>query len=200
MSPIKGPLKKIANKLAVLKDTSELMIDLAYSSLFLNSWELAEEVQMLEERVDKLHTEFELLVLSSGFKPEESKDFLGLMRLGAVTERIADAAARIAEVVLRGLEPHPVLRLVIEEAEETVARTRVSGESPLVGKRLRDAQIPEETGMWVLVIRRGRKWLRPKPETMIKAGDILIASGYAEGAEDLTKMASDQPCRAGTSR
>jgi len=52
--------------------------------------------------------------------PEESKDFLGLMRLGAVTERIADAAARIADVVLRGLEPHPVLRLVIEEAEETV--------------------------------------------------------------------------------
>lgn len=192
MSPIKEPLKKIANKLAVLKDTSELMIDLAYSSLFLNSRELAEEVQMLEERVDKLHTEFELLVLSSGFKPEESKDFLGLMRLGLVTERIADAAARIADVVLRGLEPHPVLRLVIEEAEETVARMRFSGESSLVGKRLRDAQIPEETGMWVLVIRRGRRWLRPKPETVIKAGDILIASGYAEGAEDLTKLASGQ--------
>lgn len=61
-----------------------------------------------------------------------------------------------------------------------------------MGKRLRDAQIPEETGMWVLVIRRGRKWLRPKPETIIKAGDVLIASGYAEGAEDLTKLASGQ--------
>lgn len=192
MSRIKESFKKIANKLAVLKDTSELMIDLAYSSILLNSRELAEEVQMLEERVDKLHTEFELLVLSSGFKPEESKDFLGLIRLGGVTERIADAAARIAEVVLRGLEPHPVLRSVIEEAEETVARMRVSGKSSLVGKKLRDAQIPEKTGMWVLVIRRRRKWLRPKPETVIKTGDILIASGYAEGEEDLTKLASGQ--------
>jgi uncharacterized protein with PhoU and TrkA domain len=189
MSPINDALE-IANQLAVLKDTSELMIDLAYSSLFLNSRELAEEVQMLEERVDKLYTEFELLVMSSGFKQEEAKDFLGLIRLGEVTERVGDAAARIAEVVLRGLKPHPVLRLVIEEAEETVARVQVSGTSSLVGKSLREAQIPEETGMWVLVIRRGNKWLRPKPETIIKAGDILVASGYAEGEEDLTNLAS----------
>jgi uncharacterized protein with PhoU and TrkA domain len=194
MSPIKEPLK-IANKLATLKDTSELMIDLAYSSLLLNSRELAEEVQMLEERVDKMHTEFELLVLSSDFKPEEAKDFLGLMRLGIATERIADAAASIAEVVLRGLKPHPVLKLVIEEAEEMVVRTRISGKSHLIGKKLQDTQIPERTGMWVLAIRRERKLLRPKPDTIIKAGDILIASGYAEGEENLRKLASGQTKR-----
>jgi len=185
-----GHFRKIVNKLVSLKDTSELMIDLAYSSLLLNSRQLAEEVQALEEYMDNLHTEFELLVLSSGFKPEESKDFLGLIRLGVVTEEIADAALEIADVVLRGLEPHPILKLVIEEAEETVVRVRVSKTSSLVGKKLRDAQIPEETGMWVLVIRRGKKWLRPRPETVIKAGDILIASGYAEGEEDFKGLAS----------
>jgi uncharacterized protein with PhoU and TrkA domain len=187
---IEKPFREIANKLASLKDTSELMIDLSYSSLLLNSRELAEEVQELEEYVDKLHTEFELLVLSSGFKPEESKDFLGLIRLGIVTEEIADAAAEIADVVLRGLEPHPILKLVIKEAEETVARVRVSRNSPLLGKKLRDAQIPEETGMWVLVIRRGKRWLRPRPNTLIKVGDVLIASGYAEGEEDFKQLVS----------
>jgi len=182
--------RKIVNKLVSLKDTSELMIDLAYSSLLLNSRELAEEVQALEERMDNLHTEFELLVLSSGFESKESKDFLGLMRLGVVTEEIADGATEIADVVLRGLEPHPILRRVIEEAEETVTRVRVSKTSPLVGKNLREAQIQEETGMWVLVIRRGKKWLRPRSETMIKVGDILLASGYAEGEEDFEGLAS----------
>jgi len=190
LAKAKGPFKEIVSKLVSLKDTSELMIDLAYSSLLLNSRELAEEVQALEEYVDNLHTEFELLVLSSGFKPEESKDFLGLIRLGVVTEEIADAAMEIADVVLRGLEPHPILRRVIEEAEETVTRVRVSKISPLVGKNLREAQIQEETGMWVLVIRRGKEWLRPRPETVIKAGDILIASGYAEGGEDFKELAS----------
>lgn len=193
MSQIKGPFKKIANRLAYLKDTSELMIDLAYSSILLNSQELAEEVQMLEEHFDDLHTEFESLVLSSGFKPDEAENFLGLMRLGVTAEKIADAAAEIAEVVLRGLKPHSVLKLVIDEAEETVTRVRVSEGSSLVGKTLREAKIPEETGMWVLVIRRGRKWMRPKPGTVIRAGDTMIASGYAEGEEDLSRLASGYP-------
>lgn len=190
MTLTRRSFRKIVSKLVSLKDTSELMIDLAYSSLLLNSRELAEEVQALEEYMDNLHTEFELLVLSSGFKPDESKDFLGLIRLGVVTEEIADAAMEIADVVLRGLEPHPILKLVIEEAEETVVRVRVSKASSLVGKKLRDAQIPEETGMWVLVIRRGKEWLRPRPEAVIKASDILIASGYAEGGEDFKELAS----------
>jgi uncharacterized protein with PhoU and TrkA domain len=182
--------KKIVDKLVFLKDTSELMIDLAYSSLLLNSRALAEEVEALENHMDDLHTDFELLVLSSGFKPEESKDFLGLIRLGVVTEEIADAAMEIADVVLRGLEPHPILRLVIEEAEETVTRVTVSKTSTLVGKKIREAQIQEETGMWVLVIRRDKWWLRPRPDTVIKAGDVLIASGYAEGEADFEALAS----------
>jgi len=182
--------EEIVEKFVELKDTSELMMDLAYSSLLMNSRELAEEVQKLEEYVDKLHTDFELLVLSSGFKKEEAKGFLGLIRLGVVTEKIADAAAEIAEVVLREIEPHPVLKLTIEEAEETITYVTVSENSPLVNKTLREAKVPEETGMWVLAIRRGDRCVRPKPETRIQVGDVLIASGYAEGEEDLKKLAS----------
>jgi len=184
--------KKIVDMLVELKDTSELMMDLAYSSILLNSKELAEEVQTLEDRMDSLHTEFELLVLSRCVKPEESKDFLGLIRLGVVTEKIADGAMEIADVVLRGLEPHPVLKLAIKEAEETVIHVQVSEKSPLVGKSLREAQIHEETGMWVLAIKRKDRWERPKPETVINAGDVLIASGYANGEEDLKRLTSPE--------
>ena len=182
--------EKIVEQLAELKNTSELMMDLAYSSILLNSTELAEEVQRLEEYVDRLHTEFELRVLTSKFTNEESKGFLGLIRLGVAAEKIADSAAQISEVILRGLEPHPILKLVIKEAEETITQVRVTKKSKLANKTLRDAQIPEETGMWVLAIRRGEKCIRPKPEIVIEPGDILIASGYAEGVEDLKKLAS----------
>ena len=182
--------KKIVDRLVILKDTSELMIDLAYSSLFLNSRALAEEVAALENFVDNMHTEFERLVLSSGFTPEDAKDFIGLIRLGVVTEKIADAAMEIADLVLRGLEPHPILKMVIEEAEETVTKVTVSEKSSLVGKSIKEANIQDETGMWVLVIRRGNWWLRPRPNTVIHAEDILIAAGYAEGEEDLETIAS----------
>ncbi|MCS7123945.1 MAG: PhoU family transcriptional regulator [Candidatus Bathyarchaeota archaeon] len=182
--------EEIVKRFVELKDTSELMIDLAYSALLLNSRELAEEVQKLEEYVDKLHTEFELQVLTSGFKREEAKGFLGLIRLGVVTEKIADAAAQIAEVVLRGVEPHPVLKLAIEEAEETITYVQVTEKSPLANKTLKEVKIPEETGMWILAIKRGDKCIRPKPDTRIHVDDVLIASGYAEGVEDLKRLAA----------
>ena len=107
--------------------------------------------------MDQLHTEFELLALTSDFKKEEASGFLGLIRLGVATEKIADAAADIAEVVLRGIEPHPILKLTINEAEETVAQACVTADSPLVNKTLKEARVHEETGMWVLVIKRSEK-------------------------------------------
>jgi len=184
------PVDTILEDLVKLKDTSELMLDLAYSSLLLNSKELAEEVQKLEEFMDQLHTDFELSILSFDFKPEESKDFLGLIRLGVVTEKIADSAAEIAEVVLREIEPHPVLKMAIEEAEETVTFAQVSENSSLNGKTLREAKIPDKTGMWILVMKRGDTWIRPRPNVVIMAGDVIVASGYAEGEEDFKTLVS----------
>jgi len=184
--------EEIVARFVELKNTSELMIDLAYSSLMLNSKDLAEEVERLEEYVDKLHTDFELLALTSDFKKAEASGFLGLIRLGVATERIADAAAEMAEVVLRGIEPHPVLKLAIREAEETVTQACVTEGSLLINKTLKEARVPEETGMWILAIKRGEKSLRPKPDIKIQLGDVLIASGYAEGVEDLKKLASPE--------
>ena len=182
--------EEIVTRFVELKNTSELMIDLAYSSLMLNSKELAEEVQRLEEYMDKLHTDFELLALTSDFEKEEASGFLGLIRLGVATEKIADAAAEMAEVVLRGIEPHPVLKLAIKEAEETVIQVCVTEGSSLIDKTLKEVRVPEETGMWILAIKRGEKSLRPKPDTKIQPGDILLASGYAEGVKDLQRLAS----------
>jgi uncharacterized protein with PhoU and TrkA domain len=182
--------EEIVARFVELKDTSELMMDLAYSSLLLNSRELAEEVERLEEYMDKLHTDFELLALNSDFKPEEASGFLGLIRLGVATEKIADAAAEMAEVVLRGIEPHPILKLTIKEAEETVTQACVSADSLLAEKTLKDARVHEETGMWILAIKRAEKTLRPKGDSKIQSGDILIASGYAEGVPDFKKLAS----------
>ncbi len=184
--------EEIVSRFVELKDTSELMMDLAYSALLLNSKELAEEVERLEEYMDKMHTDFELLALTSDFKKEEASGFLGLIRLGVATEKIADAAAEMAGVVLRGIEPHPVLKLTIKEAEETVTQACVTQNSPLIDKTLKEARVHEGTGMWILAIKRVDKTLRPKADSRIQLGDVLIASGYAEGVNDLKKLASPE--------
>ncbi len=182
--------EEIVSRFVELKDTSELMMDLAYSALLLNNRELAEEVHRLEEFMDKQHTDFELLALTSEFRKEEASGFLGLIRLGVATEKIADAAADMAEVVLRGIEPHQVLKITIREAEETVIQTCVTQGSLLIGKTLKEARVHEETGMWILAIKRADKTLRPKADSKIQIDDILIASGYADGVADMKKLAS----------
>ena len=102
----------------------------------------------------------------------------------------------LAEVVLRGIKPHPILKLAIKAAEETVAQACVTEGSLLIGKTLKEAGVHEETGMWVQVIKRGEKTLRPKGDSRIQKGDVLIASGYADGVESFRKLASpEQICR-----
>ena len=110
--------------------------------------------------------------------------------MGIATEKIADPAADMAEVVLRGIEPHPILQLTIKEAEETVTQACVTGDSQLAGKSLKEARVHEETGMWILVIKRNDRCLRPRGDSRISLGDVLIASGYAEGADALKLLAS----------
>jgi uncharacterized protein with PhoU and TrkA domain len=165
-----------------------MMMDIAYSALLLNSNYLAEEVMNMETRMDDLHINFQCEVLSRTDEITNPKELLGIIRMGNVTERIADAASEIAEVVLRGGEPHPILSMVIQDAEETVEHVIVSKDSPVAGKTLKEAEIADETGMWVLLIRRGSHWMRPKPSTVLEPGDLVVASGYSEGEDDFKQL------------
>lgn len=186
----KETLEYITNQLVEMKNTSELAIDLAYSALLLNNTFLAEEVQQLHANVENINVDFEQLLLSCPLRGEDAKGLVGLIRMGIAAERISLAASKIAQVVLRGIEPHPVLTMAIQEADETVERIVVPEESPLIGRTLKDAQLPEETGWWVLVIKRGDRWVRPKASTVVELGDLLVASGYADGEEDFKQVVS----------
>ena len=44
--------RNVKDLLAETKDVSELMVDLAYAAVFFNDADLAEEVDVLEERMD----------------------------------------------------------------------------------------------------------------------------------------------------
>lgn len=186
----KETLEHITNQLVEMKNTSELAIDLSYSALLLNNAFLAEEVQLLHAKIENMNVDFEQLLLSCPLSGEDARGLVSLIRMGIAAERISLAASKIAQVVLRGIEPHPVLKMAIQAADETVDRIVVPEESPLVGRTLKDAQLPEETGWWVLVIKRGDRWVRPKALTVVESGDLLVASGYADGEEDFKQLVS----------
>ncbi len=184
----------IEDMIRQLKNTCEFMIDLAYSALIFDDKDLAERVMDLEEYVDKLHTKFELKVLKIGIKrKEDEKNLLGLLRLGVATENLADAAAEIADIVLRGVEPHPILKMVMEEAEEMVMQATISENSILNGKMIGEAKLEEKIGVKIIALKREDKWFyNPPSDFVLKAGDIIIARGFIEGKNALKKLAEGE--------
>jgi uncharacterized protein with PhoU and TrkA domain len=184
----------LAELLAELKDLSELMIDLAYSSLLLQSKDLAFCVLEIEEYMDRLHTSFELKALKKGRERIDDKGTLGLIRLSASAENISDAAADIAKIVLREIPTHPVLQMVMRESEEILETVTVEEGSSLDGRTLGDLELESSIGMRVVAIRSGHKWTyNPSPSFRLLPGDLLIVKGYSEGREALRRMASKEP-------
>ena len=85
-----------------VKDKSELMIDLAYSSLLYDNRRIAQEVYDLEDYVDSLHQTIYRIILNKLKEGEIDVDeSLVLLRLVDSGEQIADAAQEIADVELR---------------------------------------------------------------------------------------------------
>jgi len=181
----------IENMIRQLKNTCEFMIDLAYSALIFGDKELAERVMDLEEYVDNLHTKFELKVLELGIRrKEDEKNLLGLLRLGVATENLADAAAEIADVVLRGVEPHPILRMVMEEAEEAVMEAKILENSSLIGKMLGELKLEEKIGVKIIAVKRENIWFyNPPDDFILRPGDIIVARGFIEAKNALKRLA-----------
>ncbi len=184
-------LEIIEELLFKLLDISRTMIDLAYSALLFNDKVFAEEVLRLEEEVDDLHTEFELEVLKLKEREGQEKGILGLIRLGLSAEAISDAAASIADIVVRGLKPHPIIRKVFHEVEESVALIQVEEGSEIEGKSLEELAL-DEMGIKILAVKKiGGRWIRnPSQKYIVSANDLLMVSGYRDSIEELREMAS----------
>jgi uncharacterized protein with PhoU and TrkA domain len=168
--------------LAEIKDSSELMVDLAYAAVFFSDSDLAKEVSRLEERMfDDLRALRKLVILAAR-SPEDAEHMAGVLEIASAVEKIADAAEDIAHVVASGLGMIDDLRKDLRHADEIVSRIKVREESSAVGRSLRDLALPVEIGMWVIATRRGGDWdLDPGADYVVAAGDALLVKGPEDG-------------------
>lgn len=180
----------LANMLAQLKDLSEMMVDLSYSALLYGSEEVADQVLEMRETIDIVHTEFELMVL--GLREERPvKGLLGLIRLAEAAESLAEAAIMMSDIVKKGVKAHPILRMAIERAEETIVTSLISEDSALKGKSLGDIGLEDDIGMRVIAVKRNGNWTYNPPDSFsLGSGDLIIARGYIEGREKLLTLAN----------
>ncbi len=183
------PEERILEMLIQMKDTSELLIKLAYTALLTNNKDIAEDIFELEDKFDQFHTDFELDVLRMELPEGEERRRLGLIRIGVTTENLADAAAQMAEIVLRGVDVHPLMRLALQDAEERVSRQIVNANSILAEKTLSQLRL-EDHGTRIFAVKRKNNWTYdPSGRFKLLPGDIIYAGGYKEAVDKLEEVA-----------
>jgi uncharacterized protein with PhoU and TrkA domain len=192
--PALSELDRAVDILVEMKDLAEAAVGLAYSSILFNNRTLAAEVGVLEARSDVSEDELESWVLRAAPEARNVDELRGLIRLGSASESICDAARDMTWYVEHGEPLHPVVQLALEETEEISVETVVQPGSLADGRSLKDLRLETETGMFVLAIQRGARWVyRPRGTSMLRAGDRLISIGPEEGEEELIALCGEQP-------
>ena len=100
--------KSVREILIEMKNSSELMLDLAYYSVLYNDEPIAQEVNNLENDIDRLNY---LLLMNAAMAVRDKDDaeqMAGIMRTAAAANKISDAAADIAKLVFLDLKVHTI--------------------------------------------------------------------------------------------
>jgi len=169
-----------------ITDISETMIELALAALFFKSYEVAEDVLEMEELMDGLNIAFEKDLLDFAHMLGSPRSLTGIMRIVFSCEQIADAAAHIAENILKGFEPHIILQKAIKETPEIVVRETLSEDSYFKGKTYKELQDKRyKKGFHIIALKRENKWIYSfKPDFLFHKGDLLIGLGPKETVEE----------------
>ncbi len=190
-------LEELKRDYVLITDISETMIELAFAALFFNNYEVAEDILEIEEFMDGLNVAFEkdLLDLAQMFK--YPRDLTGIMRIVFSCELIADAAANIAENIVKGFESHRIFQLAIDETPEIVVRESLSEDSFFRSKTYEELQDSRyKRGFHIIALKRENKWIYSfKPDFVFEKGDLLIGLGPKETVNQWRKCVNPEKFR-----
>lgn len=174
-----------------MKNLSSLMVDLAYSAFLYNHRKLAEEVMRLEERVDYLSYLLGMQAALAARDRENAERISGILKVASAVDKISDAAADIANLVLLNISIHPIIHSAFKKTEEILGRIKIREGGVMVDKTLEDLKLETRIGVDIIALRREKVWiLNPGKDIKLKPGDILIARGSVESIELLDKLSS----------
>lgn len=182
--------RNLRTLLAEAKDTSELMVDLAYAAVYFGDPEMAEEVRDLETAMTALVSDMRSLAVLAVRHPREAPAMGSVLQVISAIERIGNDAVNIARTVSHrlGIPQHLVVEL--SEAEEVSHRVVIADNSAMAHRSLVDLELPVHTGMRVLAIRGGDGWnTEVGGETILLPGDVLFLEGPPGGIPTVREQA-----------
>lgn len=177
--------------LSEAKDTSELMVDLAYAALYFGDPDMAEEVQGLEREMSALVHDMREVAILAARNPREAEAMASVLQVISSIERIAGDAVDIARIVTHRLGIPRELVADLSSAAEVSHRVLVREGSHMAHRPLSALELPVATGMRVMAIRRGRAWITDvEGEEVLLPGDVLFLEGPPAGIIRVRELAN----------
>ena len=186
--------RNLRSMLAEAKDTSELMVDLAYASVYFGDTDMAEEVDAFEETMNELVHDMRAVCILAVRNPREAEAMSSVLQVVSAIERIANDAVNIARIVTHQLGIPRQLVADLSEAEEVSHRVMIRERSRMANRRLADLELPVATGMRVMAIRRDRDWnIDVDGDDVLLPGDAVFLEGPSTGIDRIRDLAGAGP-------
>ncbi len=183
--------RNLKTMLSESKDASELMVDLAYAALYFGDPDMAEEVGELEERLDELVHDMRAVCVLAARRPSEAEEMASVLQVISAIERIGNDAVDIARIVTHNLGIPRELVADLSIAEEVSHRVRVREGSHIARRPLSALELPVQTGMRVVAVRRDREWITDVDgDQLCVPGDVLFLRGSPAGIDRLRELAA----------
>lgn len=182
--------RNLRTMLSEAKDTSELMVDLAYAALYFGDPEMAEEVAELEVAMSGLVHDMRAVCILAVRNPRDAEAMSSVLQVIESIERISNNAVNIARIVTHRLGIPRELVADLSAAEEVSHRVLVRDGSHMANRPLFALELPVATGMRVVAIRRGRTWITDvEGDEILRPSDVLFLEGPAAGIERVRELA-----------
>jgi len=171
--------RTVKDLLVEIKDTTELMLDLAYSAILYDNEDIAEEVLDLEQRVLEQLKQIRVVSILAARRVEDAEKVSSILQIANAGQKISSAAGDISSLVLRNFKlSRDIISLILYHSEETAVKVQVPETSEIAGKTLKESRLHTRTGMRVIAIKREFSWIfNPDRDTKVLKGDILFARG-----------------------
>jgi uncharacterized protein with PhoU and TrkA domain len=152
---------------------------------------MAEEVDELEERMEGLVHDMRSVCVMAARHPREADAMASVLGVISAIERIANSAVDIARIVTHRLGIPRELVADLSAADEVSHRVLVRDGSHLARRPLADLELPVQTGMRIVAIRRDRDWITDvEGEEIMMPGDVLFLRGSPAGIPRLRELAA----------
>lgn len=167
----------LKNLLTQAKDTSELMLDLAYAALLYSDEDVAEEVERFGNTLSATVRDMQQVCMLAARSPDDAAGLVTFLRVTDAIAAVGRRAIDISRVVLDDLDLPEGLRDELTGALEVTDRVQVVENSQLDGQDVQTAEWDAQAAV-LLAVHRGYEWMFDPEDTLVLlAGDTLLVRG-----------------------